>query len=53
MFVMELVKAIKGEEDDDFPAALISYKKDEGSFNFDVKYAKSVKRQQKLAAKAK
>ena len=53
MFVMELVKAKNGEEADDFPTALIKYEKDEGSFDFDVKYAKNLKKEQKLAAKNK
>lgn len=51
MFVMELVKAEKGSEEEDFPTALIKYKKDEGNFNFDVKYAKNLKKEQKLAVK--
>lgn len=49
LFVMELVKAKEGEEVDDFPTALIKYEKDEGIFNFDVKYAKNLKKEQKLA----
>jgi hypothetical protein len=53
MFVMELVEAKEGREGDDFPSALIKYEKDEGSFNFDVKYSKSVKKEQKLATKGK
>lgn len=47
LFVMELKEAKKGEEPDDFPSALIEYKKDEGSFSFDVKYAKDVKKKSK------
>ncbi len=47
MFVMELKEAKKGQEVDDFPSALIQYKKDEGAFNFDVKYAKDVKKNSK------
>ena len=49
MFVIELKVAMNGEEGDDFPSALIKYKKGEGSFNFDVKYAKNLKKEQKLA----
>lgn len=47
LFVMELKKANKDEEGDDFPSALIEYKKDEGSFSFNVKYAKDVKKNSK------
>jgi len=53
MFVMELIKeedAIKGA-DTDYPTALIKYKKNEGSFNFDVKYDKSKKKAEKEAIK--
>lgn len=53
MFVMELIAkedAVKGM-DEDYPSALIEYKKREGSFNFDVQYAKNIKKQQKLAKK--
>ena len=55
MFVMELVateKGIKGM-DEDYPSALIKYKKDEGSFNFDIQYAKNIKREEKAAKKKK
>ncbi|PCJ26367.1 MAG: hypothetical protein COA97_06185 [Flavobacteriales bacterium] len=55
MFVMELIKVqdgIKGM-DEDYPSALIEYKKDEGTFNFDVNYAKNLKKEQKEAAKKK
>lgn len=51
LFVMELVAkkdAIEGV-DEDYPSALIKYKKDEGVFNFDVKYAKNLKKEQKEA----
>ncbi len=47
MFVMELIAAKGNKETDDFPSALIEYKKDEGSFNFDVKYAKDAKKNAK------
>jgi hypothetical protein len=55
LFVMELVAKIDGVEglDEDYPSALIKYKKDEGSFNFDVKYAKNLKKEEKLAKKKK
>lgn len=46
-FMMELVKARHGNEQDDFPSALIEYKKNEGAFNFDVKYAKDAKKNAK------
>ncbi|MBL4669229.1 MAG: hypothetical protein JKY30_08205 [Flavobacteriales bacterium] len=55
LFVMELIAekdGIKGM-DEDYPSALIKYKKDEGSFNFDVKYAKNLKKEQKAAKKKK
>jgi hypothetical protein len=53
MFIMELVEEIdvKNSIDSDFPSALIEYKKDEGSFDFDEKYAKDLKRKQKEALK--
>ena len=47
LFVMELKKTIEGEEVDDFPSALIKYEKDEGAFDFDVKYAKNLKKNKK------
>lgn len=47
LFVMELKKMKDGEEVDDFPSALIKYEKDEGSFDFDVKYAKNLKKSKK------
>ncbi len=55
LFVMELVAEKDGIEglDEDYPSALIQYKKDEGSFDFDVKYAKNLKKEQKEAAKKK
>ncbi len=51
LFVMELVAekdAVK-DVDSDFPSALIEYKKDEGSFDFDEDYAKNLKKAQKEA----
>lgn len=55
LFVMELVANTDGIEgvDEDYPSALIKYKKDEGSFNFDVKYAKNLKKEEKEAKKKK
>ena len=55
LFVMELVsqKDIVKGMDEDYPSALIEYKKDEGSFNFDVKYAKNLKKEEKEAKKKK
>ena len=53
LFVMELIAekdGIKGM-DEDYPSALIEYKKDEGSFNFDVNYSKNLKKEEKLARK--
>lgn len=47
LFVMELTKMKDGEEIDDFPSALIKYEKDEGNFDFDVKYAKNLKKNKK------
>jgi hypothetical protein len=55
LFVMELI-AKKDEiksTDSDFPSALIEYKKDEGSFDFDEKYAKNLKKEKKEALKKK
>jgi hypothetical protein len=48
MFVMELLKKRDGvdESDLDFPSALIEYKKNKGSFNFNVPYSKSIKKEQ-------
>jgi hypothetical protein len=48
MFVMELLKKREGvdESDLDFPSALIEYKKNKGSFNFNVPYSKSIKKEQ-------
>ena len=37
--------------DEDYPSALIKYKKDEGTFNFDVNYAKNIKKEEKAARK--
>ena len=55
LFVMELVANKDGIDglDEDYPSALIKYKKDEGSFNFDVKYAKNLKKEEKEAKKKK
>lgn len=54
MFVMELIKEKDGVAiDTDFPSALIQYKKDEGSFNFDVEYSKNLKKEEKEALKKK
>lgn len=53
MFVMELIEKKEGEEEDDFPSALIEYRKNEGSFNFDIKYAKDIKKRKKEAKKKK
>jgi hypothetical protein len=55
LFVMELVANKDGVEgmDEDYPSALIKYKKDEGSFNFDVKYAKNIRKEEKEAKKKK
>ena len=51
LFVMELVavKDATKDVDSDFPSALIEYKKDEGSFDFDEDYAKNLKKAQKEA----
>lgn len=48
MFVMELLKKRDGvdESELDFPSALIEYKKSKGSFNFNVPYSKSIKKEQ-------
>lgn len=53
MFVMQLEGAVEGQEheDGDFPSALIKYKRDEGVYNFDVDYAKNLKRAAKEAKK--
>lgn len=54
-FVMELIAkkdALEGM-DEDYPSALIKYKKDEGTFNFDVKYDKDLKKKEKEAGKKK
>tara|TARA_R110001592_G_scaffold208843_2_gene459895 strand:- start:8892 stop:9350 length:459 start_codon:yes stop_codon:yes gene_type:complete len=53
MFVMELLKKREGvdESDLDFPSALIEYKKNKGSFNFNVPYSKSIKKEQEQAFK--
>ncbi len=55
MFVMELIEKKDAIEDvdSDFPSALIEYKKDEGEFDFDEKYAKNLKKEQKEALKKK
>ncbi len=55
LFVMELVAKEDGVEgmDQDYPSALIEYKKNEGTFNFDVNYAKNLKKEEKEAAKKK
>ena len=53
LFVMQLVETkdrIEGV-DEDYPSALIKYKKDEGTFNFDVNYAKNIKKEEKAARK--
>jgi hypothetical protein len=48
MFVMELLKKREGVDDSDldFPSAIIEYKKNKGSFNFNVAYSKSIKKEQ-------
>ncbi len=51
MFVMELVAKkdrIEGM-DEDYPSALINYKKREGVFNFDGNYARNLKKEEKEA----
>ena len=55
LFVMELVAEEEGIEglDKDYPSVLINYQKDEGVFNFDVEYAKNIKKEVKVAAKKK
>ena len=55
VFVMELISNEEGikNSDSDFPSALIEYKKDEGSFDFDEKYSKSIKKEEKEALKKK
>ena len=55
MFVMEMMptKYIDPDAENDYPSALIESKKDEGTFNFDVQYAKNIKKQKKEAAKKK
>ncbi len=52
-FVMELVKEQDKIEDfdTDFPIALIHYKKDEGTFKFNVQYQQSVKKEKIEALK--
>jgi hypothetical protein len=54
MFVMELIATEDGTKglDEDYPSALIKYKKNEGSFNFDVKYAKNLKKEKREAEEA-
>ena len=55
LFVMELIAkddAVEGV-DEDYPSALIKYKKNEGGFNFDVKYAKNTKKEENEAKKKK
>lgn len=54
MFVMELLKKREGvdESDLDFPSALIEYKKNKGSFNFNVPYSKSIKKEQEQVLNA-
>lgn len=54
MFVMELLKKREGvdESDLDFPSALIEYKKNKGSFNFNVPYSKSIKKEHEQALNA-
>ena len=55
MFVMELLKKREGvdESELDFPSALIEYKKSKGSFNFNVPYSKSIKKEQQLVLEKK
>ena len=55
LFVMEMVPTEFTDPDaeNDYPSALIQYKKDEGSFNFDVQYSKNVRKQAKEAEKKK
>lgn len=50
LFVMELKSQTNKGSDDDFPSALIKYMKNEGAFNFDVKYAKNMKKEKNLSA---
>jgi len=52
MFVLELIKeedAVEGI-DIDFPSALIEYKKNQGRFNFNSKYAKNRRKEARAAA---
>ncbi len=53
MFVMELVKKREGVDDSelDFPSALIEYKKNNGEFNFNVNYSKSIKKEKEEVLK--
>jgi len=55
LFVMELIAEKDATEgvDSDFPAVIIEYKKDEGTFDFDEEYAKFLKKEQKEATKEK
>jgi len=55
LFVMELIAEKDATEgvDSDFPAVIIEYKKDEGTFDFDEEYAKFLKKEQKDAKKEK
>jgi len=55
MFVMELLKTREGidESELDFPSALIEYKKNKGSFSFNVPYSKSIKKEQQLVLENK
>ena len=55
LFVMELIAEKDATEgvDSDFPAVIIEYKKDEGTFDFDEEYAKFFKKEQKDAKKEK
>ena len=50
MQLMENKDRIEGL-DEDYPSALIKYKKDAGTFNFDVNYAKNMRKEEKEAKK--
>ena len=51
LFVVEMAEDgdVNENFDTEYPSALIHYKKDAGVFNFDVAYAKNVKKELKLA----
>lgn len=51
MFVLEIAEVgdVNENFDTEYPSALIHYKKDAGVFDFDVAYAKNVKKELKLA----